>query len=352
MSNDKTKSIWLLSAYRSDSHASWADWLVNTFDEFQWKKLELPGRYFRWRIRGNPLSWLYQLPEELPDVILATSMVDLSTLKGLHPRLANIPCIYYFHENQFAYPVSEQQVNSVDPMMVQLYGALCAEKLLFNSAYNRDSFLAGVDNLLSLFPDEVPDRVSDTLKNKSEVLPVVVCPVTNLEIKNRRLILWNHRWEYDKAPQVFCDALIQLDKINPNFELALLGSRSGNKPDVLLEIEQRFNGRIIINEKVSAHDYTKYLSQSAIIVSTAIHEFQGLSVLEAITAGAVPLVPDELCYKEQYAEKYRYKAGDSYALAEKLSEFLQDMPESPDVSRWYDKEISADWYQLLAENLS
>ena len=138
--NKPHPSIWLLSAYRSDSHAAWADWLVENFTEIHWHKLELPGRHFRWRIRGNPLSWLDKLPSEIPDLILATSMVDLATLKGLHPHLANIPCIYYFHENQFAYPTSDKQHDSVDPQMVQLYGALCANKLLFNSAYNRDSF--------------------------------------------------------------------------------------------------------------------------------------------------------------------------------------------------------------------
>jgi len=345
--NSMKKSIWLLSAYRSDSHACWADWLVSTFTEFQWFKLELPGRHFRWRIRGNPLSWLHQLPEQTPDFILATSMVDLSTLKGLHPRLANIPCIYYFHENQFAYPVSKHQVDSIEPKMVQLYGALAADKLLFNSAYNRDSFLEGVERLLKKFPDEIPASVVDSLKDKSDVLSVVITPVKEKETKNKRLILWNHRWEYDKAPQVFTDALLQLDKIQPDFELALLGHRSKIKPDALLEIEQKLGDKIIINEKVSKDDYRKYLSRSAIVVSTAIHEFQGLSVLEAISAGAVPLVPDDLCYREQYADEYRYQAGDSVALAEKLSYCLEHAIKSPDVSYWYGKEIVDNWYTLL-----
>lgn len=341
------KSIWLLSAYRSDSHALWADWLVNTFTDFQWHKLELPGRHFRWRIRGNPLSWLFQLPEETPDFILATSMVDLSTLKGLHPRLANVPCVYYFHENQFSYPVSKQQVDSVEPKMVQLYGALAADYLLFNSAYNRDSFLSGVDKLLKKFPDEIPDHVVASLKNKSDVLPVVIDPVEAAESRNKKLILWNHRWEYDKAPQVFAEALLRLNKIQPNFELALLGSRPKRKPEALLAIEQALGDKILINKKVAKAEYIKYLSRSAIIVSTAIHEFQGLAVLEAISAGAVPLVPDDLCYKEQYSSHYRYKAGDSKALAEKIADCLQDLPGPPDVSYWFNESIIKRWALLL-----
>lgn len=341
------KIIWLLSAYRSDSHAAWADWLVDTFTEFHWCRLELPGRHFRWRIRGNPLSWLHNLPDENPELILATSMVDISTIKGLHPRLVDVPCLYYFHENQFSYPVSKNQIDSVEPKMVQLYGALSAEKLLFNSAYNRDSFLEGVAALLKKFPDETPASIVPTLKSKCAVYPVVIEPIEENEIKNTRLILWNHRWEYDKAPEVFCEALLKLEKINPDFMLALLGSRPKIKPEVLAKIETNFSDKIIINGKVTKEQYRQYLSRSAIIVSTAIHEFQGLSVLEAITAGAVPLVPDDLCYREQYSDEYRYPAGDSGALAKKLSLWLNSAPPVPDVSYWYSDEVITKWRNLL-----
>ena len=56
--------ILLLSAYRSDSHGYWSDWLQTDLDA-DWQVLELPGRYFRWRIRGNPLSWLDVLSRRL-----------------------------------------------------------------------------------------------------------------------------------------------------------------------------------------------------------------------------------------------------------------------------------------------
>jgi len=117
------KRILLLSAYRSDSHAAWVTWLTRHLD-VDWRVLELPGRYFRWRIRGNPLSWREELTELFadwkPDHILATSMVDVATLRGLLPALASVPLTYYFHENQFSYPVGKEQHSSVDPQMVQL----------------------------------------------------------------------------------------------------------------------------------------------------------------------------------------------------------------------------------------
>ncbi|MCW8935401.1 MAG: DUF3524 domain-containing protein [Gammaproteobacteria bacterium] len=341
------KTILLLSAYRSSSHAAWADWLVNTFNEFEWLKLELPGRHFRWRIRGNPLSWLHKIPAKKPDLILATSMVDLATLKGLHSHLSNIPCIYYFHENQFAYPTSKQQHNSIDPQMVQLYGALAADKLLFNSIYNQQSFFNGVNRLLNLLPDETPENISVLLKNKSDILPVAITPIDKSATKIPQLILWNHRWEYDKAPQVFADALEKLNKMDIDFQLALLGDRPAKKPVSLLQIEKQFSDKIIINNKASKEDYLKYLSLSSVVVSTAIHEFQGLSMLEAVSAGAIPVVPDDLCYKEQYASHFRYKTGDSDALSEKLYSFLSIKPEIPDISKYFDESLKSRWYELL-----
>jgi glycosyltransferase involved in cell wall biosynthesis len=326
--------------------------LLDTFKQFQWHKLELPGRHFRWRIRGNPLSWLDQLPEDEPDLILATSMVDLATLKGLHPRLADVPCIYYFHENQFAYPLSDNQVNSVEPMMVQLYGSLAADKLLFNSRYNRDSFLQGIDVLLNKFPDNIPESITEILGKKSDVLPLAVSTIGGNREKNKKLILWNHRWEYDKAPQVFADALIKLKQSGVAFELALLGQRPAVKPDSLAQLEDQLNGFIIANGKLNRDEYHRYVSQSSIVVSTAIHEFQGLSVLEAVSGGAVPLVPDALCYREQYDDVYRYPPGDSDALSERLCCYLERLPEPPDVSYWSSRSLLENWSRSLQERMA
>ena len=343
------QTIWLLSAYRSQSHAAWADWLINTFSHINWHTLELPGRHFRWRIRGNPLSWLHKLPQETPDLILATSMVDLATLKGLHPRLANTPVIYYFHENQFAYPTSKQQHDSIDPQMVQLYGAIAADKIVFNSNYNRESFLSGIDKLLSMLPDEVPDNLTDDLRNKSQILPVAIKPVQIQKNKIPNLILWNHRWEYDKAPDVFADALIKLNQRGAAFKLALLGERAIKTPPALLKIENELHDKIIINQKVNKEEYQEYLGQSSFVVSTAIHEFEGLAILEAVSAGATPLVPNDLCYQEQYADIYRYKTNSSDALTEKLICFLSSSPEAPDVSNWYEENLKENWNNLISK---
>jgi glycosyltransferase involved in cell wall biosynthesis len=341
---------WLLSAYRAGSHAAWADWLLASQRQWRWQRLELPGRFFAWRIRGNPLSWLDQLPASVPDLIVATAMVDLATLKGLFPRLARVPVIYYFHENQFAYPRSENQVASVEPQMVQIYGALAAQRILFNSLFNRDSFLEGVETLMAKMPDATPFGLRERLTDKVQVCPVPIEPVAAAPDKDERLILWNHRWEYDKAPGLFADAILAAAERGADFRLALLGSRTRSAPDALARLRSRLGGRIVADGRVDRDTYRRILGRAGIVVSTALHEFQGLAVLEAASAGARPLVPDALCYPEQYPVAYRYQPGDSAALAQRLRDWLSgELPAPVDVSAWYVASMESAWRCCLAE---
>lgn len=346
--------IWLLSAYRADSHAAWADWLVQTQVEFAWHRLELPGRHFAWRIRGNPLSWLDLLPGEIPDLIVATSMVDLATFKGLNPRVATVPSLYYFHENQFAYPGSGRQVRTLEPKMVQLYGALAADRLIFNSAFNRKTFLSGVSALLGDMPDAVPDGVSDRLARKSDLCPVAIDPIAQASAYDSGppLVLWNHRWEHDKSPSLFADAMLTLAGEGVPFRLALLGKRPQRVPDSLARLRAALAPHIVADGMLPRRDYCDLLSRASIVVSTARHEFQGLSVLEAASAGARPLVPDALCYPEMYAPAYRYPAGDVDALVARLRHWLEaGLPPRVDVSPWYSTRLGSRWNRLLKELL-
>lgn len=351
---DDPRRICLLSAYRADSHAAWADGLVRDHGAYHWQRFELPGRHFAWRIRGNPLSWLHDFGGPPPDAIVATSMVDLATLRGLHPGLANAPTLLYFHENQFAYPRSERQTTSVDAQMVQLYAALCADRVLFNSQFNRTSFLAGVASLLDRMPDHVPDGVDSILAGKSGVLPVPVTAIAPAPQRDRRLIVWNHRWDYDKGPDLFAEAMVELDRRGAEFRLALLGPRGSRPVPALDRLRSRLGGRIEIDDCPSRADYEAVLARAGVVVSTAHHEFQGLAVLEAVSAGCVPLVPDGLCYREQFPVALRYPAGDVAHLAGRLQRWFDGeapMPAAPPVDAWTGPESKAGWTEEIVRLL-
>jgi glycosyltransferase involved in cell wall biosynthesis len=343
-------TVWLLSAYRSDSHAAWCDWLQANITDCHWQVLELPGRHFAWRIRGNPLSWLDCLPAAPPKLLLATSMVDLATLKGLHPRLAHVPTLVYFHENQFAYPRSHHQVTSLEARMVQIYAALAADRILFNSRFNQDSFLTGVDQLMAVLPDHVPDRLGARLATRSAILPVPVKPIRPAHQREPGLIVWNHRWEYDKAPERFTDAMLALAEQGKDFRLALLGKRPQRTPEPLQRLRRELPDRIVADGRLPREQYCELLGRADIAISTAIHEFQGISMIEATSAGALPLVPDALCYREQYPQQYRYPPGNTNALVERLVQWLDgNRPAPVDISDWLESRLAPAWHSLFPD---
>ena len=328
--------ILVLSGYDAASHRRWREQLVAMFSDFEWQSLLLPARFFRWRIRGNPLSWLNEpLLQEHWDLIIATSMVDLATLRGLHPRLANTPSLLYMHENQFAFPVSNGQNASADPQMVNLYSAMSADCVVFNSGWNRDSFLDGVDSFCRKLPDRVPEGLIETLRDKSRVIPV---PIEDRLFADRPLLvdrtcphlLWNHRWEYDKGPDRLLKFLHVLEQRSVTFRLSVVGERFRSYPKAFDRIRERFDPCIehwgFLD---SREDYDHLLRQADIVISTALHDFQGLSMLEAMASGCVPLAPDRLAYREYVPELCRYRSHeqDAEREAEAAADCLQRLLE-------------------------
>ena len=312
--------ILLLSAYDAPSHRYWRAGLVEQLSEYSFTCLTLPPRHFNWRIRGNPVSW-FDAPEltQSYDLILATSMVDLATLKGLVPAFGRIPCIYYCHENQFAYPQSPHQARPLEPMMVTLYGALAADRVVFNSGWNQQSFLAGVAELLNKMPDQVPADLAGRIAAKACVLPVplqktapTLKTAAPFSLQQPMEIVWNHRWEYDKGPDLL---LAIINALPPGLPLRwhILGQQFRQQPPEFLQIKHRLEGQLGqwgFCENVLA--YRDILAQSHLVLSTAWHDFQGLAVLEAASLGSVPLVPQGLAYPEWFDARYAFGTAQEF----------------------------------------
>ena len=207
------KRILLLSAYDAVSHRLWRERLQALFPEYDWQQLSLPPRHFTWRIRGNSLQWALQQKTVLRqhyDLIIATSMVDLASLRGLIPQLGSIPTVVYFHENQFFYPPGQQPSTNIEPQLVPVYAALCADQVVFNSNFNRDTFLKGASSLFNKLPDDLGGAVDLALQS-SCVIPVPLDDeefetVAESEADSHETsllqVVWNHRWEYDKGPEL------------------------------------------------------------------------------------------------------------------------------------------------------
>lgn len=313
--------ILLLSAYDTTSHRLWRERLERLFPNDIWCQLSLPARHFEWRLRSNSLHWgLGDYPEfaEDWDVLIATSMVDLSALRGLRPELARIPTLLYFHENQFFYPqnphrTSKRETN-VEPLLIPLYSALCADRILFNSTFNKQTFLQGARNLFARLPDKLPDHAWQKL-DAAAIVPVplsIDCapqhPPRSRSAANASTlhVVWNHRWEYDKGPELLLAVAQELQRREAPVQLHVVGEQFRRQPEEFAEIELLCK-QLSKQQKLPAanwgfiedrSDYEALLSDADVVLSTAWHEFQGLGIQEACLAGCCPLAPDDLAYPE------------------------------------------------------
>lgn len=330
--------ILLLSAYDADSHIYWRQSLVEQLPEHQWTVLSLPGRYFSWRMRGNSLSWAFGERECLSqpyDLVLATSMTDLSALRGFVPSLAQVPTLVYFHENQFAYPSSGKEFKSVEPCILNLYTALAADYCLFNSEYNRRTLLEGAQRLLKKMPDCVPAGLIERIAARSEVLPVPLRAqsyIASIPDNKHFNLVWNHRWEFDKNPQLLLDAVKALLKQTSDFTLHVVGQQFRKLPSPFAELRTILETAGCLGEwgyMESRDAYQALLQRADVVLSTADHDYQGIAVLEGVAAGAYPVVPDRLAYQELFPERCRYaEQNQADTMAEMLLQLLEAKQEA------------------------
>ena len=353
--------ILLLSPYDALSHQYWWGKLCEGLSDHEFVVVTLQARYFSWRFRGNSLtlSQRHELSQAY-DLVIATSMTDLATLKGLTPSLNGIPVILYFHENQFAYPDMSSANHQVERQITQLYSAIAADQLVFNSSFNQRTFMEGVGDFLAKMPDGIPPGVVDGLSQKARVIPVPIEIDRSGEKSSENMspskqhgcdsrhIVWNHRWEHDKGVDeldLLVDALISSGQ---RFTLSLIGQSFRKKPSKFKQLIARLAavdalGRVGFIE--DRNDYLAFLGQCDVVLSTARHEFQGLAVLEAMAAGCVPIVPNALAYTEFVPEICRYdstkQAVDMIREIKPGSSFsVNSLPASVSVSnvfrRWHD----------------
>jgi glycosyltransferase involved in cell wall biosynthesis len=133
------------------------------------------------------------------------------------------------------------------------------------------------------------------------------------------VIVWNHRWEHDKNPEYFFNTLYELDKRNVNFGLIVLGQSFQRRPDIFDEARERLSHKTLHFGYVeSRQEYIRLLCKADIVVSTARHEFYGISVIEAVRAGCIPVLPNRLSYPELFPVEYLYEKGGLYTKLESL----------------------------------
>lgn len=330
--------ILLLEPFFTGSHKAWAEG-YQKHSQHQVDILSLSGHHWKWRMHGGAVTLARMFLEagHKPDLILASDMLDLTTFLALTNNSGTASAIY-FHENQLTYPWSPNDVD-IDLKRDNHYAfinytsAMMADAVFFNSTYHRESFLNEVPQFLKQFPDYNELESVEIIKRKSQVLHLGMDlkkfdQYSEVEKSSKPLIIWNHRWEYDKNPEEFFKALLILADEGLDFEVSVLGESYPKKPSIFSEAKAQLGNRIVqFGFAESFEEYAQWLWKGDILPVTSNQDYFGGSVVEAIYCNCHPLLPNRLAYpehipKSQYGEMLYISFDD---LVNKLRFLLKDI---------------------------
>uniref|UniRef100_A0A672P2L0 tRNA-queuosine alpha-mannosyltransferase n=1 Tax=Sinocyclocheilus grahami TaxID=75366 RepID=A0A672P2L0_SINGR len=363
-------SVLLLEAFYGGSHKQLVDLLKESVEDCV--SFTLPAKKWHWRARTSALYFMQAVPASSSYRVLFTSSVlSLAELVALRPDLTRLKKVLYFHENQLVYPVRKSQERDFQYGYNQILSCLVADVVAFNSSFNMESFLSSISTFMKTMPDHRPKDLDQLIRPKCCVLhfpirfpdvtrSVLISLTTILNVagpqqyqktlQNQPVshpcgdvrgtlrplhIVWPHRWEHDKDPQLFFQTLLKLKEQQLSFEVSVLGETFTDVPDIFLEAKEQLVDHIQHwGFMPSKEDYLKALCQADVVVSTAKHEFFGVAMLEAVHCGCYPLCPRALVYPEIFPATYLYSTP------EQLCKRLQDFCKRPQLVRQHVTQVN------------
>jgi glycosyltransferase involved in cell wall biosynthesis len=357
--------ICLIEPFHTGSHAAWAEEYAR-FSRHDVTLLSLIGRHWKWRMHGGAVTLARQFMSSsyAPDMLIASDMLDLATFLALtRAKTHKLPTALYFHENQLTYPWSPEDSDPARERdahyaFINYTSAIAADVVLFNSRYHLDAFVNQLPGFLKSFPDQNELESVTLIQTKSAVLPLGMdlqhldqyCPKRPKKSTGPPLILWNHRWEYDKNPEEFFHVLFQLQDEGFSFEVAILGESYRKTPSIFMEARRRLGSRIVQFGYAEHYaDYARWLWRSDILPVHSHHDFFGASVVQAIYCHCTPLLPHRLAYPEHLpAELHEHLLYDDI---DDLLRRLRKMLKEPyhEISKLRTEVARYDWQELIVK---
>ncbi len=357
--------ILIVEPFLKGSHKAWAEG-YQQHSQHDVDILSMQGRHWKWRMHGGAVTLAERFNASIektgkkPDLILATDMLDLTSFMALTKKHSHdIPTAIYFHENQITYPWSPTDAD-VKLERNNHYGfinytsALAADRIFFNSDYHNQSFNNSIDPFLSQFPDHKAHTFSHHILKKSETLSLGMSlkkfnNFDTIATDDVPILLWNHRWEYDKNPEGFYQILKRLKQATIDFKLVILGESFKKKPPIFNQIISEFRNEILHVGFVSNFaQYAYWLWKADILPVTSNQDFFGGSVVEAIYCNCYPILPDRLAYPQHIPEKYHddhlYKNEDE--LFDKIREASQNLKAIRKMEEFQQFVAHYDWEEL------
>ncbi len=320
--------VLLVEPYCGGSHRAWAEGYAR-HSSHEVSLLTLEGRWWKWRMRGAALTLGKEAAERAadegpPDLVVATDMLDLPAFLGFtRGRLGGVPAVLYMHESQLGYPVAPRAEPDLSYAFTNWLSAAAADRVFFNSRFHLGQFFDELPRLLRHFPDHSHEPHLEEVRARCEVLPVGV-DLRRLDGDREvdggpPVVLWNQRWEHDKAPEEFFAALEVLAADGVPFRVVVCGENVRQFPEEFVAARQRLGERLLHMGYAPDPEYVRWLHRADVVVSCARQEFFGVAVVEAVYAGAFPVLPARLSYPELIpAELHRHCLYEEGGLVERL----------------------------------
>jgi glycosyltransferase involved in cell wall biosynthesis len=152
----------------------------------------------------------------------------------------------------------------------------------------------------------------------------------------------------------------EMERRGVDYRLCILGQEFRNSPQAFQTIKHEFDHRLAhCGFEPSREKYQAWLSSADIMLSTSIHEFQGLAVLEAVALGCIPVLPKRMSYPELVPLQYLYESREediereAKAAADLLEHhaqlLIEGRAEVPSVKRFFWSELKGSYEQVMIE---
>ena len=309
----KKLNICLIEPFYSGSHKRWVD-DYQSYSKHNIEILTLKGVYWKWRMHGGAITLAEKFNKKyqhkgIPDLILTTDMLNLPVFASFINK--SIPIITFFHENQLTYPWSSKDRDKIKNRdhhygFINYSTALKSNKIMFNSNFHLESFINALKIFLKQFPDHRGLKNIELIKKKSIVsyLGIDLKQFDKFKFKKinkNPIILWNHRWEYDKNPELFFNILKELKNDNYKFNLVILGEEFSTEMEIFKLARNYFSKEILhMGYSNSFEEYAKWLWKSDLLPVTSYQDFFGISIMEATYCNVIPILPSRLSYPELF----------------------------------------------------